>query len=208
MSKELARTETDSDIGLDNLDENAPVLMRPEIDRAEAARFLFRSRALLHLLITVFSFGFWLPVLLVWIFGLGQWHSARRTQELDYRLLPGRLLVSDGVFTKVRKTIPLDKVTDIALVQGVFDRFFGLWRVNVQTASSGQAAPEATLLGLRDPKAFRAAVLKQREQWLESGEPTAIAKPGAPRALGSGDQMDRIETLLTKIAENTSRDDA
>lgn len=203
MSSELARTGGDADFGLDNLDEGTPILARPEIQRADTARFLFRSKAMLHLFITAFTFGFWLPVLLLWVFGFGQWHSKRRTEELDYRLLPGRLLISDGVFTKVRKTIPLDKVTDIALVQGIFDRFFGLWRVNVQTASSGQAAPEATLLGLRDPKAFRHAVLAQREQWLESGEPSALQQSTAPRALGSGDQLDRIETLLAKIAENT-----
>jgi putative membrane protein len=212
VSTELARTETEADLGLDHLDESSPVLMRPDIDRAHTARYLFRSGLLMHGLIALFSFGFWLPFLLLWGFGFGQWHSTKRSIELDYRLLPGRILVADGVFTKVRKTIPLDKVTDIALVQGIFDRWFGLWRVQIQTASSGQAAPEAMLLGLQDPKAFRRRVLEQRERWLDSGEPTARPEGSSPArrpaaALDTpdvGDKLDRIEALLSKIANNTS----
>jgi membrane protein YdbS with pleckstrin-like domain len=215
MSDSLAKRGS-SDIDLDTLDDDQAVIMRPTIDRRRAARYFFRGNLLVHALITLVTFGLWGPFLLLWIFGFGQWYAKKRSLELDYRLLPGRLLVSDGVFTKVRKTIPLDKVTDIGLVQGIVDRWFGLWRVSVQTASSGQAAPEAVLVGLHDPKEFRRGVLAQRERWLESGDaPPALASAPEIRAIApaarelGGDRVERrlaeIERLLAKIADNTGR---
>jgi putative membrane protein len=214
MDDALAEREG-AEIELGTLDDDQAVIMQPAIDRERAARYFFRSNLLGHALITLLSFGLWMPVLLLWVFGFGQWHAKARSLELDYRLLPGRLLVSDGVFTKVRKTIPLDKVTDIGLVQGIVDRWFGLWRVSVQTASSGQAAPEAMLVGLRDPKEFRRRVLAQRERWLESGDLPAVGAPPDVRVLApaseglAGDRVERrlekIERLLAKIADNTQR---
>ena len=110
---------------------------------------------------------------------------------------------------------PLDEVTDIGLVQGIVDRWFGLWRVSVQTASSGQAAPEAMLVGLRDPEEFRRRVLAQRERWLESGDLPAVGAAPDVRVLSpapeglAGDRVERplekIERLLAKIADNTQR---
>jgi membrane protein YdbS with pleckstrin-like domain len=212
-SSDIDRVGPSGSDGLDILDDDQAVIMQPSIDRDRAARYFFRANLLVHALITLATFGLWGPFLLLWMAGFGQWYAKRRSLELDYRLLPGRLLVSDGVFTKVRKTIPLDKVTDIGLVQGIVDRWFALWRVSVQTASSGQAAPEAVLVGLRDPREFRRGVLAQRERWLESGDapisaPEVRAISSATGDLG-GERVERrlaeIERLLAKIAENTRR---
>ena len=213
MGNSVARRAAKStDIDLDALDDDQAVIMRPTIDRERVASYFFRASLMAHLLVAVFTVGLWLPVLLFWIAGFGQWYSSKRSLELDYRLLPGRLLVSDGVFTKVRKTIPLDKVTDIGLTQSIIERWFSLWRVSVQTASSGQAAPEAVLLGLADPKEFRRGVLAQRERWLESGEaaqvpprePVAALRP-VPDLAGAGveERLQKIEQLLERIANNT-----
>lgn len=214
MNDALARRDG-TDIDLASLDDDQAVVLEPAIDRERAARYFFRVNLLVHALITLVSFGLWAPVMLLWMCGFGQWHAKARSLELQYRLLPGRLLVSDGVFTKVRKTIPLDKVTDMGLVQGIVDRWFGLWRVSVQTASSGQAAPEAMLVGLQDPKEFRARVLAQRERWLDSGDATALPPsadarlPVLPSEGSAGDRVERrlagIERLLQKIADNTQR---
>jgi uncharacterized membrane protein YdbT with pleckstrin-like domain len=132
--------------------------------------------------------------------------------------LPGRLLVSDGVLNKVRKTIPLDKVTDLSLTQGIVERRLGLWRLNVQTASSGHAVPEASLFALTDPKAFRRMVLDRREAWLEQLETAGALPPGrasgplaayrsSPAATAREvlDRLTQIEAHLAAIAEHTRR---
>ena len=221
-----------AEMALDELDSDGGEVARPTIDRAKVARYFFRSTLVAHALITLTTVGIWLPFFLLWVLGLGRWYAARRAHELDYRLLPGRILVRDGVFTKVRRTIPLDRITDISLNQGIVDRWFGLWRLGIQTASSGQPTAEGVVYGLIDPKGFRAEILGQRDRWL-SGEdalalpaareraalmapasalaPTAAALERAPSrgaevASGSAEaRLDRIESLLAEIAVNTRR---
>ncbi|MEZ4383808.1 MAG: PH domain-containing protein [Nannocystaceae bacterium] len=223
----LAKTTT-SNFELDELDAGQVVVARPELDREHVARFFFRAGLLTHLLVTFVSVGMWSPVLVAWLLGLGQWYSARRAEELDVRLLNGRLLIKDGVFTKTRKTIPLDKITDVGLQQGILERRFGLWRLTIQTASAGQPTAEGQLYGVTDPKGFRAEVLAQRERWLDGEDvdrraPQALAPAGgrAPARLsapigGDGlvsrgeldsavERLDRIESLLAEIAINTRR---
>jgi putative membrane protein len=211
MGTSVARRAS-ADIDLDSLDEDQAVIMRPTIDRERAASYFFRANLIGHVLVTLLTVGLWLPALLFWIAGFGQWYAKKRSLELDYRLLPGRLLVSDGVFTKVRKTIPLDKVTDIGLTQNIVERWFSLWRVSVQTASSGQAAPEAVLVGLADPTEFRRGVLAQRERWLESGEvafppgrePVVALRPVRDLEGAAVEaRLEQIERLLERIANNT-----
>jgi len=219
MTTEMALEELDGGIEI----------ARPEIDRRKVARYFFRGTLVTHFVLTLVTMGFWSPVLLLWVCGLGNWYAAKRSVELDYRLQPGRLLIRDGVFTKVRKTIPLDKITGVGLQQGIIDRWFGLWRVGIQTASSGQPTAEGTIFGLLDPKGFRAAVFAQRDRWLEGEDAAALTpgSPSAPRALAAAgrgglsrpsrdlgmatvteggdsvERLDRIEALLAEIADNT-----
>ena len=77
---------------------------------------------------------------------------------LEYQVDEHVLHVSEGVFNLQRKAIPLDRVTDIRLVQTLLMRWCGIWAIQAQTASVGQAAPEATLWSLVDPQANRSAL--------------------------------------------------
>lgn len=206
----LARVGSMTALHLQELQDGQPVLAQPKIDRERAARYFFRQGLLLHLLLIVSTAGLWAPILVLWFLGLGQWYAYRRARELDVRLQPGRLLLSDGVLTRVRKTIPLDKVTDVALTQGVLERWMGLWRVNVQTASSGAAKPEGVVFALEDPKEFRSRVIRQREQWLEAPDADGtqrVLSSGAPQVAGAlpparevVDKLARIEAHLEAIA--------
>jgi putative membrane protein len=223
----LAKT-TPSDLDLDDLDAGQAIVAQPTIDRERVARYFFRAGLWAHFVITLMTVGFWSPVLLIWALGVGQWHSTRRAQELDVRLLSGRLLIKDGVFNRTRKTIPLDKITDVGLQQGIIERSFDLWRLNIQTASAGQPTAEGQLFGIVDPKTFRGQVLGQRERWLDGeeveGRPSQVALAqaqtrapaqrvaiagAAPASRaeidGAVERLDRIESLLAEIAINTRR---
>ena len=67
-----------------------------------------------------------------------------------------------GVFFLFRKSIPFERITDIALVQGPLLRHFGIWAMRIQTA--GSARCEATLYGVRNPEEVRELILSQRQR--------------------------------------------
>ncbi|WP_338519860.1 PH domain-containing protein [Alteromonas gracilis] len=45
-----------------------------------------------------------------------------------------KLVVKRGVFNKEEKSIPLEKITDVAMVQGPLMRVFNLYRLSFETA--------------------------------------------------------------------------
>ena len=68
------------------------------------------------------------------------------------------------MFFLARKTIPLDRVTDIVLVQGPLMRHFNVWSLRVQTAGAGSHFPEGVLLGIEEPERVRDLLLEARDE--------------------------------------------
>ena len=101
---------------------------------------------------------FGLIIIVAWF--VGWWLCPRQANNLRYRLDGNVLRADGGVFFLSRKSIPLERITDIALVQGPLLRFFGIWSMRIQTAGSAQC--EATLYGIRDPEQIRELILSQR----------------------------------------------
>ena len=81
-----------------------------------------------------------IPLLPLWfIFGwivTGQYLKSHRCT-----LTNRSLKLSRGVFVKVEKTIPLDRITDLGLVQGPIMRLFDIEALSVETA--GQSSQGA-----------------------------------------------------------------
>ena len=88
-------------------------------------------------------------------------YTQQRANNLRYWLDGNTLRVDSGVFFLIRKSIPLERITDIALVQGPLLRYFGIWVMQVQTAGSAQC--EATLYGVREPEKIRELILSHRQ---------------------------------------------
>jgi len=105
-------------------------------------------------------------MLIVWILGLlvafGLWLCPQQANNLRYRLEGSTLRADGGVFFLFRKSIPLERITDIALVQGPLLRYFNIWAMQIQTAGSAQC--EATLYGVRNPEEMRELILSRRKQ--------------------------------------------
>jgi len=91
------------------------------------------------------------------------WYPGRRAAALRYWLEGSTLRIDEGVLIRKRKSIPLDRVTDVALVQGPFMRLCRIWALQVQTAGSSQQAPEGTLYGLVDAEPARDAIMRARD---------------------------------------------
>ena len=110
----------------------------------------------------VWTYGIFLVTGVTLFFYL-RWYTSSHVAALDYQIEDHILHVEEGVFTYKRKAIPLDRVTDIRLVQGLLMRWLGIWRIDVQTASHGQMGAEGSLWAVEAPKEVRNQLLTARQ---------------------------------------------
>lgn len=84
---------------------------------------------------------------------------------LEVVLTSRELQVSRGVLVRREQSIPLEKVTDLALVQGPIMRHMNIKGLRVETAgqTSGSGAL-VQLIGIVDTDAFRDLALDQRDK--------------------------------------------
>ena len=140
----------------------------------------------------------------------------RIVQAWSATLTSQSLIVRKGVFVKVEKTIPLEKITDLGSTQGPIMRLFDLKQLSVETA--GQSGPQSggslvSLLGIKNTDEFRQRVLAQRDL-ISAGATIAPPAESAadagetpiPRLEQISETLLRIEASLERIAERPSQD--
>ncbi len=123
------------------------------------------------------------------------------------------LLVKKGIFNKVEKTIPLEKITDLSSIEGPIMRLAGIKRLGIETAGQSGAAGGAlvSLLGVVDSDSFRALVLAQRDGGAASASVVdAMAHPMAhknpdPAGKSDGAVLVQIKDTLGEIAHDLRR---
>ena len=115
-----------------------------------------------------------IPLLILWI-PLGLLVTRRYLERMECVLTDRTLKVKKGILVRIEKTIPLEKITDMGMIQGPIMRHFGLHRLSVETAGqSGQGALVA-LTGIKDAEQFRELVLNQRDKMTGSSSRAAAA---------------------------------
>lgn len=145
-----------------------------------------------------------IPLLPIWlIFGKILTHKYLKTMECT--LTDRSLKVKKGLLTKVEKTVPLDKITDMGLVQGPIMRYFGVEAVSVETAGQSAVGSSIVLVGIVGGREFRDAVLSQRDVVTASKSASPAASPvSTSAAQASGDELLRdIRDTLRRIEENS-----
>lgn len=92
--------------------------------------------------------------------------SGRSLAAMSATVTERKLVVKRGIFNKEEKSIPLEKITDVAMHQGPLMRMFNLYRLSFETA--GQSAPGAlvSLVGIDDAANFREVILAQKDHVL------------------------------------------
>lgn len=136
-----------------------------------------------------------IPILpLVWLY------YQRYFRTLEVTLTARELQVSRGILTREEKSIPLEKITDLALYQGPLMRWLGLKGLRVETAGqSGSGSALVQLVGLANPDDFRDAALDQRDKVTER---LAEAEPSA----GESDPiLEQIHATLLRIEQAVGR---
>lgn len=141
-----------------------------------------------------------IPFLLLW-FPIGLWATQRYLNSMECVLMPRALKVKKGIFVRVEKTIPLDKITDMGMVQGPIMRALNLETLSIETAGQSGASGSGfvTLTGIVNAKAFREAVLAQRDKITEKE-----TSPATPAASGNAASM-QTNALLLEIRNSLLR---
>ena len=127
------------------------------------------------------------------------WYYRKFYSTLEVVLTSRELQVSRGVLVRQEKSVPLEKVTDLALVQGPIMRRMGIKGLQVETAgqSSVPGGSLVKLIGIVDTEGFRDDALDQRDKVTEGAAPAP--EPAAPEST--------VE-LLTEIRDTLKRMDA
>ena len=132
-----------------------------------------------------------IPLILFWYL-LGMWITGRYLDRMACVLTEQSLIVKKGMLVRVEKTIPLDKITDLGLLQGPLMRYFKVHALSVETAGSTSQGALVKLYGVQDVEAFRDRVLEQRDRLKASGD-----KPSARVSV----PQDETVTLLREIRD-------
>lgn len=144
-------------------------------------------------------------VLLPFWFLIGNFVIERYLRRLRCVLTDRSLQVRKGLLIRVEKTVPLDKITDVGLVQGPVMRFLDLEALSVETAGQSSQGALIQLTGITDAHGFRDAVLKQRDVVIEA-QSVQVAASEKPVA-GAGDQellvdiRDTLHRIEERLAE-------
>jgi putative membrane protein len=132
------------------------------IETDKVTRYTRWATPLMMIIVGIWVWGLGLIAALLYTLFLAWWLPRKQADALRYWLDDDTLFVEQGVYFLTRKAIPVDRITDIAMVQGPLMRRMGIWALRVHTAGTGGASPEATLLGAVQPELVRKEILAAR----------------------------------------------
>ncbi|MEC8375471.1 MAG: PH domain-containing protein, partial [Pseudomonadota bacterium] len=114
-----------------------------------------------------------------------------------------KIVVKRGVFNKEEKSIPLEKITDVAMVQGPLMRVFNLYRLSFETAGQSAQGALVSLIGINDADTFRETILAQKDKLLTST--SVVPEQNTDESSEMKELIEsvkRIELLLEKALES------
>jgi len=112
------------------------------------------------LLITIIG----IPILIIWLLGLGKYISKRYYENLSCELTSRHLEYRKGVLFKVEKTIPLENIQDLTFIENPFLKYLDLRILKIETAGhSNPKGSDMQLIGIIGASEFKKKVLHQRE---------------------------------------------
>lgn len=149
-----------------------------------------------------------IPLIIPWLI-FGMLYVNKYFESLECTLSERELSVKRGVWFRQEKTIPLEKITDLAMHEGPIQRSFGLCSLKIETAGSSapQGAADAGLIGIIEPQEFRDQVLDQRDRVSSGGLRSEVVAPASPTAGPAGGALGHEEVvgLLREIRDLLAR---
>jgi putative membrane protein len=139
-----------------------------------------------------------IPVVILLVLFIGQ----RILNAMSAELMERKLVVRRGIWFKVEKSIPLEKITDVGMTQGPLMRLFDLQLLSFETAGQSGEGALVSMLGIVNAADFREKILEQKDS-LQDAQ-TSNKEP-INTTLQANDiaeltsSVKRIEGLLTAI---------
>lgn len=128
---------------------------------------------------------------------IGNYFTERYLQHMSCTLTDRSLKVTRGMLVRQEKTVPLDKITDLALIEGPIMRYLDLQAVKVETAGASSPGAFVTMVGIVEARAFRDTVLQQRDRVAAGRSLPSESEPGAPG--GDSAVLEEIRDVLLRI---------
>jgi uncharacterized protein len=122
-------------------------------------------------------------------------YSYFRYHTMRYRFDDEGISMSWGVLFRREINLTYARIQDIHLTSNILERWLGLARIQVQTAS-GSSGAEMTIEGLREFEALRDFLYTKMR-----GTKTALDAPPARAAADGGDTADLVDTLREVASE-------
>lgn len=145
-----------------------------------------------------------IPLLPIWLLA-GSLVTKKYLDSHRCTLTNRNLKFAKGILVRQEKTVPLDRITDLGLTQGPIMRALEIEALSVETAGQSSQGSLIRLAGIKDGRAFRDAVLKQRDLVVgsdeaRSGVPVVSAVPAG--GLGHSELLTEIRDALHRIEHN------
>ena len=160
---------------------------------------LLASSGLSARTIALISLGALLAASLAAIWGFLSWRAT------TYEVSGGAFRLRQGVLQKNERTIPLEHVQSVDMVQGIVRRFFGIVEVRVETAGGGTGEPDASLSALdrAQAEALRLGIEGSRREPAgaeEAAGPAVLRRLGTRELLVAGATSGQIGVAFSLIA--------
>lgn len=144
-------------------------------------------------IVTVFG----IVLLPIWLI-VGNYITERYLKNMSCVLTDRSLKVGKGILVRQEKTVPLDKITDLGIVEGPIMRYLDLQALKVETAGGSSPGALVQLVGVVDARGFRDRVLQQRDRVAAAALPNAAA-PALPAAPADNGVLVEIRDALLRI---------
>lgn len=136
------------------------------------------------------------------ILPIAYFFTKRYYERLEIVLTRRDLKVRRGIWNVEEKSVPLEKITDLALTQGPLMRLFDIKGMKVETAGQSSAGALITITGIAEVDDFRDAVLDQRDRISDQDDGQEAARPGPAQPDGQGPES---LALLAEIRDSLQR---
>ncbi|MEM8955021.1 MAG: PH domain-containing protein [Verrucomicrobiota bacterium] len=181
------------------MSENDRVIGEAEFD-SNACWYWLISGAILFVVMIVT-----IPLLPLWLL-FGYFFTKRYLDSHSCVLTERSVKIKKGLLNRIEKTVPLDKITDVALMQGPIMRAFGLHSLSIETAGSTGTGAFLRVVGIVGAPEFRDAVLQQKEILLAQTSGIAGADVMVPAGGGgAGVESGEAVALLREIRDSLKR---
>ena len=132
------------------------------------------------------------------------WAARVYARKHKYWITSNRVIVANGLIGYNVRSIPLERISDIAVRQGWMEKLFGLTSIVVRDMT-GEAQTGATLMAVPDAPTMQAHVLDYVRQVNRESTDQAPKKLGANpyREVEKMGSQDKMLQILARIEENT-----